>query len=129
MAKFIIIDDSNDLVKIKNYVKDNLMCKFYFTPKLFSELIERSSVKCTLNLDIDLIKKSERKKIDLMCTAVFNKVYEKDVIRVDAININNVLCQLAVSLDAESVIFGVREEYRDYIYSKDVMKGRVITII
>ena len=114
MAKFVMIQDSCDFEKVKRYVKDILMTKFYITPKLMNAFINDFNLKCIIGLNIDGIKPNARSKVDLVCTSVYNKVFQNDAVRVDAIKINGTICQLAQSIDDVNVIFGLEEEYADY---------------
>ena len=118
-----MVQDARDFVKIKEYVKDKLMTSFYITPKLMDTLINGYNLKCVFGLELDAIKVKYRPKIDLMCTAVYNNVFQGDVIRVDGITLNGTFCKLSKAIYDENVIFGLQEDRCTYCY-RDVEKLR-----
>lgn len=118
MFKFVMVELPCQFDEIKGYVKDKLMTKFYITPKLMCKLLEYYNLSCVFGLDIDVIKVKSRCKIDLMCTSVYNKFFQNDVIRVDGIKLNQTFCMLGKSIDDEDIIFGMEGEYNNYLCIK-----------
>ena len=110
MAKFVTVKNSSAFEDIKKYVKEKVMTKFYITPRLMTSLLDDFNIKCIFGLEAEDIKIKSRSKIDLMCRTVHNKVFQKDLFRVDAITLNGTFCQLAKSIDDVDVVFGLKED-------------------
>lgn len=114
MAIFVRFDNNNSFEDIKKYVKEKLMTKFYLTPNLLLKLLNDFTVKCVVGLNPDDVKVKSQSKCDLICTAVYSKVYQNDAFRVDAITINKTCCKLGMAIDDEDVIFGLKGENEEY---------------
>lgn len=121
MSKFILVENPSDFKKIEAYVKEKVMTQFYFTRKLMYTFIHGFSANCVLGLNISAIKLNARQNVDLLCNPVYNKVFQNDVFRVEAIKINGVLCQLASNFENEDIIFGMDEDYEEY-HCSDLQK-------
>lgn len=118
MAKFVMVLNSCRFDEIQVYVKQRLMTKFYITPKLMCRLLKYQNLKCSFGIEAEDIKVKGRSKLDLMCTSVYNKVVQNDLIRVDGIKLNETFCILGKSIDDETVIFGLEGEYGSYLCGK-----------
>lgn len=117
MAKFVLVKNYEEFDKIKEYVKNKVMSRFYITPKLLYKLIKQSGIKCCVGVNLDDIKLKSYKDFDIICTLVLARSYENEAFRVDAIKINGTLCKLAMPID-DDVIFGGDREYPEYLCLK-----------
>ena len=109
MAKFILVNDYGDFEKMKDYINSNRKKNYYIAPNLMYSLLS-SPYRCVVGLIMDDIKVRSQDKIDIIKKSVYNKVFQREAFRVDAIK-NYYLRNVVHEFEYEEIIFGTREEY------------------
>ena len=84
MAKFILVNDYGDFEKMKDYINSNRKKNYYIAPNLMYSLLS-SPYRCVVGLIMDDIKVRSQDKIDIITKSVYNKVFQREAFRVDAI--------------------------------------------
>lgn len=114
MSKFIIIKDYDEFDKIKEYIGKNPDNNYYFAPNLMSDYLSDLRHLCVIGLTIDDIKVNKRSKIDLLAIPVYNRLFERNAFRVEAIKDEYSLKKLNHGLELDSIVFGIRDDVRDF---------------
>ena len=109
MLKFVKIEGYNDFKKMVEYIKENTHQNYYITPKLMNSFIN-SNCPCIIGVKADDIKICDDNKIQLAVMSVYNKVFENDAFRIEAVKLYDSLHSVRNELDYETVIFGLEED-------------------
>lgn len=114
MVKFIMVSDYTDFEKIKELIDNYSFNNYYIAPKLMYSLLESLNYHCVVGLNVDDIKiRAQHDKIDMLTMPVYNKVFERDVYRVDALKFFY-LIELKHAKEYTSVVFGTKEDAKDF---------------
>ena len=110
MAKFVLMENCYSIEKISEYIKKAQNQKFYVTPKLMGCFLESFWVKPVIGLEFDDIRIAAHKNIDILCSYVHNKVFQKELYRVDGVKIDGKLTRTPKTFLYDEVLFGIEED-------------------
>lgn len=113
MAKFILVRDYGEFDKIREYIIKNPNYSYYIAPKLMHDYLSSLRYRCVVGVKMESIKVHVHNRIDLVTIPVYNRVFEADAFRIEAIK-KYELCKLKHSIEDEEVIFGVKEDKDDF---------------
>lgn len=113
MAKFIMLKDYVGLDEIKDYMNKNQEVNYYIAPNLLHEFLGDMRYRCVVGLSMYEIKIKEYAKFDLLTTAVYNRVFEADTFRIEAVK-DGTLKRIPHNIRYDFVIFGLKGDLRNF---------------
>lgn len=114
MAKFIMVKDYRGLDEIKDYMNKSQEINYYIAPKLMHEILEDMRYRCVVGLSMDEIKIKEYAKFDLLTTSVYNRVFEANAFRIEAVK-DDSLKRISHNIRYDFVIFGLKGDLRNFV--------------
>ena len=116
MSKFVKINGYTDFRKMLQYIKNNTHQNYYITPKLMNCYIN-ANCPCIIGINADDMKIIGYNKFELAVMSVYNKIFEMDLFRIEAVKLFYSLHNIRNESCYETVVFGLEEE-KDFMLYK-----------
>ena len=115
MSKFVKVEWTNDFEAIREYILKDRQSNYYIAPKLMHSFLSSLRVNCVAGVNADDIKISQHHRIEFVAMPSYNRVFQTNVFRVDAIKRYDTLLRFETKFENNDIVFGLDEDEGDFL--------------